>query len=117
MAHGWASRAALGGLLLSLSACYAGWGYEEPAVATYGTYGATVPMYVPPDIYARPWVWWEGRPAYWVDDRWYWQGPRGWTVFQRPPTLLERQRPYVQQAPPAPRAAPFAYPPPAVRVR
>ncbi|WP_394848423.1 hypothetical protein LZC95_13295 [Pendulispora brunnea] len=89
----------------------------EPAYTT--VYGA--------EVYSQPYVVYEGRPHYYVHDHWVYSTPRGWMTYRNPPPALERQRPYVQQAPPAYRqpVAPPAYrqpaypagrPPRAVRV-
>ena len=106
---------ALLGALALLPACAA---TVEPEPPVYGGYATVYTTSVPEDIYARPYVYYAGRPAYYVQGRWYTESPRGWVYYRSAPPELERHRPYVQQAPPAPRTAPYAYPPePAVRVR
>lgn len=87
--------------------------YAQPAyVAQPQPYDDSAIVYVdqPPvvDIEAYPSVAFEGGNAYFVDGRWYRRGPRGWGYYrQEPPELyrqrgyVERQRGYVQQAPPA----------------
>ncbi len=56
---------------------------------------------MPADIYSYPSTTYEGRPVYLYRDRWYYQDGGRWTHYQNPPPALVRQRPYVQQAPPA----------------
>lgn len=94
---------AVGSLLLA-AGCTA---HVSPAPYGYTTVtGATVPV----DIYSRPYVYYDGRPTYWVDGRWYYTAPGGgWNYYRQVPPALDRQRPYVQQAPPAYRQAPPAY--------
>ena len=123
------AKPALTALLLSLlsgtAACTVQ-GYP-PAVGGYETAYADN---VPPDIYTHPHVYFSGGYAYLANDRWYYPSRRGWVVLQREPPQLYRYRTtYVQQAPPAYRGyerepstapvppAPYAYPPPATRVR
>ena len=94
-----------------------------PAVGAYSTvYAQDVPV----DIYAYPHTSFEGRDAYLVGDHWYYPSERGWVVLRTEPPQLHRYRSnYVQQAPPAyppgqyyeRSPAPYAYPPPATRVR
>jgi hypothetical protein len=75
----------------------------------------------PADIYTYPSVVYQGRPTYWVQGRWVYRDPGGrWMHYRREPPELYRQRPHLQQAPPAyPQQAPppSHYPPPAVRVQ
>ena len=53
----------------------------------------------PADIETYPSVVYEGRPVYFVNDRWYYrQGPE-WVYYRREPAPLYRQRDYVRQAP------------------
>lgn len=56
---------------------------------------------VPANIEAYPSTTYEGRPVYLYNDRWYYRDNGRWTYYQNPPPALVRQRPYVQQAPPA----------------
>lgn len=57
--------------------------YNDPVV-----YVETVPSYV----YQQPAVYYRGYPAYWVDNRWYYQSPSGWVVFRREPAHLHQYR-------------------------
>ncbi|MEO6576963.1 MAG: hypothetical protein ABIP89_24150 [Polyangiaceae bacterium] len=119
------SSAALAGAL-SLTAC-------APRVGAYGAVYATT---VPYDIYSYPHVPYEGSNAYLVGNQWYYPQRHGWVVLRDEPPALYRYR-SVQVAPPAPPPyyygprdygapqpypqpyprAPYAYPPPAQRVR
>lgn len=58
---------------------------------------------VPGDIYSYPSTTYAGRPVYLYRDRWYYQEAGSWRHYENPPPALVRQRPYVQQAPPATR--------------
>lgn len=83
--------------------------------------------YVPPRIETYPSVVYEGRPVYYVDGYWYVHEGPGWMYYRQEPPELYRQRPYVQQAPPAYHAPTHPAPaqpappvqaaPPATRVR
>jgi len=66
--------------------------YSDPVV-----YVDTVPDY----LYAQPVVYYRGYPAYWVDNRWYYQSSRGWLVFQREPAQLYQHRVRVRPRPQA----------------
>jgi len=104
---------ALAGTLVSLAGCYV---EPEPA---YG-YTTLTSAPAPVDAYSYPYVYYEGRPTYWVQGRWYYTTPgAGWQYYRVPPPALERQRPYIQQAPPAyrqtPYSTPYTTPPPAMR--
>jgi hypothetical protein len=47
----------------------------------------------PPDyVYYEPRVYYRGRYAYLVDDRWYYPTDRGWVVFREEPRELQRYR-------------------------
>lgn len=82
---------------------------------------------VPPHIETYPYVIYEGRPVYYVGERWYYRRGPSWVYYRSEPAVLHRQRPYVQQAPRAyPRreyrrpeysAPPPRYAPPATQVR
>ncbi len=96
-------------------------------------YSVTEVSSAPVSIETYPHTTYEGSEVYLYNDRWYYRDHhRGnrWVYYQNPPPALERQRPYVQQAPPARRyeaprpvapVAPAAPPPqsapPAVRVQ
>ncbi len=82
----------------------------QPATVTAETveYEYVAP---PPDIESRPYVVYEGAPTYYVEGRWYRRTPRGWGYYRSEPAPLVRQRPYVQQAPPAYRRGPQQAPP------
>jgi hypothetical protein len=123
------AKPVLAALVLSLLGGTAACAVEEypPAVGGY----ATVYAYdVPPNIYAYPHAYFEGGYAYLANDRWYYPSRGGWVMLRREPPQLYRYRTtYVQPAPPAYRGyerepyrapvppAPYAYPPPATRVR
>jgi hypothetical protein len=100
--------------LAILPACMAEVETRPPVVQGYATYYATT---LPSDIYSQPYVVYNGHPTYWAEGHWYFETPRGWVTFREEPPYLYRQRTFVQQAPPAPRTSPYAYPPPATRVR
>lgn len=57
----------------------------------------------PPTVYVDglPYVTYGGVPTYFYGDRWYQRRPGGWGYLRVEPYELRRQRPYVQQAPPA----------------
>ena len=78
--------------------CYA-YAEPEPVTATYEVTSA------PPDveIESAPYVVYEGHPTYWYGGRWYYRDrdDRRWRYYREEPPTLQRQRPYVQQAPPA----------------
>lgn len=74
--------------------------------------------YVPADIELYPHTYYEGRVVYLVNDRWYYRHGPGWVYYRSEPRPLYsqrqyyyrqygrspyvyRERPYVQQAPPA----------------
>jgi hypothetical protein len=85
-------------------------GAPEPVcVGGYSAVFATPPA----DVYLYPRASFAGRNAFWVHDRWFYDGPQGWVIFRQEPPPLQRFRSFVQQAPPAPRS-PAA---PARRVR
>lgn len=46
----------------------------------------------PVRVYERRSVAYHGRPAYLVDDRWYYRSERGWLYFKDEPTELRRAR-------------------------
>jgi hypothetical protein len=105
---------------------------------TVGGYATAYADDVPVDIYAYPHVYFSGGYAYLVRDRWYYPSEGRWVMLRtEPPQLYRYRSTYRQQAPPAyapgyepyyrrneqgpyvPPAppAPYAYPPPANRVR
>lgn len=90
----------MAGLSAALATCLPGcYASVEPAYAEAD--------YVPADITTYPHTYYEGRDVYFVNDRYYYQGPEHHWVYYRtaPRPLVERravvvrQRPYVQQAP------------------
>jgi hypothetical protein len=123
-----------GCFLLASAAMTLGFGcaarvYSEPA----GVYPAPVEgdaiVYVdtvPPNIGIYPHYYYGGVDAYYVEGRWYRQGPHGWGYYRQEPSELARQRTYVQQAPAprersyvqvapaAPRETPYVAPRPGV---
>jgi hypothetical protein len=118
--------------LSTLPGCLARVG--PPAVGGYATvYADTVPV----NVYSYPHVWYDGDYAYLVGSQWYYPSAGGWVVLRSEPQELYQYRAsygygypggygaapgygygqtYRQAAPPAYRA-PYAYPPPAQRVR
>jgi hypothetical protein len=81
---------------MTLLGCYATWG-PDPVYVTSGSIG-----YVPYDYYNYPYVYYGGHPTYWINNHWYWHDSGVWHYYPTEPPALYRQRPYVQQAPPAP---------------
>ncbi len=75
----------------------------------------------PVDIETRHRATYEGRPVYFYRDHWYYRDGSRWNYYRQEPPALYRQRPYVQEAPPARRhyrvESPPASAPPAVQVR
>ena len=57
--------------------------------------------YAPPNVGAYPSVVYEGHPNYYVGGRWYYRHRGKWVYYRNEPSMLYRQRTYVQQAPPA----------------
>jgi hypothetical protein len=62
---------------------------------------------VPTNVTVYPHTVYQGRTVYFVNGRWYYPHGRHWYAYRTEPAGLARQRPYVQQAPPA--YAPPAY--------
>ena len=58
----------------------------------------------PVNIYAYPHTEYCGSVVYYVDGRWYRPYNNRWYYYRSEPPALARQRPYVQQAPPARRS-------------
>jgi hypothetical protein len=58
----------------------------------------------PPRIHYYPQTRYHGRPAYLVEDRWYYSTPRGWAYFREEPRELRayRQQRHVRRAAPIP---------------
>ncbi|MDB5212540.1 MAG: uncharacterized protein JWO86_467 [Myxococcaceae bacterium] len=81
----------------SLGGCYVR-SRPEPIYAT--TEVSAAPAV---DIAAYPSVVYEGRPVYLYNNRWYYRDGDRWGYYRNEPPYLERQRPYVQSAPPASR--------------
>jgi len=80
--------------------------YADPVQASGGPYGDDGIVYVdtaPVNIELYPHYGYDGGQAYYVDGRWYHQGPRGWGYYRQEPPELQRQRGYAQQAAPASR--------------
>jgi hypothetical protein len=91
----WMSAAAI---LLS-AAVWGGCTAEvEPAPAAYPTEDVDV---VPSEVESAPYVMYEGRPVHYYQGRWYFRNRNSWSYYRNEPPALYRQRPYVQQAPPA----------------
>lgn len=65
---------------------------------------------VPVELETYPRVYYRGGYAYLAEDRWYYQGPRGWVIFREEPRELYRYRTALPREHRARRA-----PPPRVR--
>jgi hypothetical protein len=78
-------------LAVSLSACLA---RGRPA-------SVYVEASAPVGVETYPYVYYEGRPVYWVDGHWYHRRGPQWGYYREAPPALERQRAYVQRAPSA----------------
>jgi hypothetical protein len=96
--------------------------YAEP-VGTVEVTSAPVVNYE-----AYPHTVYQGRTVYYVNNRWGYPHPGGWSYYRTEPQELVRYRHYVETAPPAPRYQRPRYeqrerepereaPPPAVQVR
>ena len=84
--------------------------YADPVQASVASSGDDSVVYVdaaPVNIELYPHCAYEGGYAYYVDGRWYHQGPRGWGYYRQEPPELQRQRGYVQQAGAAPHERPY----------
>lgn len=99
--RGGLSRTWLSGLAASAVALLA-----SGCVATVGTeaefeYGAPVVAVqeVPVDVYAYPSVVYRDGYAYYVRDRWYYNGPRGWVLFRTAPPELASRAHVVRRVP------------------
>jgi hypothetical protein len=127
-----------GGLLLASAAMALGAGcavpvYSEPVAVTPAPVASDAIVYVdavPSNIEIYPHYYYSGGYVYYLNGRWYRQGPRGWGYYRQDPPDLARQqhydhapqqgyvgsreRNYVEVAPPAPREAPYAAPRPGV---
>jgi len=91
--------------------------YSEPVRVYPAPVDTDAVVYVdraPPNIEMYPHYYYGTGYAYYVDGRWYRQGPGGWGYYRQEPPELARQRPYVQVAPAAPREAPYIPPRPGV---
>jgi hypothetical protein len=53
------------------------------------------------DINTYPHEIYEGRPVYYVNNRWYYRDGGRWAYYRHEPAPLYRRRAYVRQAPPA----------------
>lgn len=102
---------------LSGAACVATVGAEAPAGwVVYGSYVDPVRT-VPSGIYSYPRVIYRGRYAYYADNRWYYDSPRGWVVFRQEPSELARYRVSLRSRPteerryrtPAPQSPRYRY--------
>jgi hypothetical protein len=60
----------------------------------YG-YPTTYVQEAPANIYAYPREPYRGGYAYLVGDSWYYEGPRGWVLFQSAPRELEQRRVHI----------------------
>jgi len=98
--------ALLAGGALALVACHA----EVQPVEPVGEVEVTSAPY---DIETYPHTVYEGRTVYLYNGGWYYHDNGRWARYRNEPGQLReyRQRHYVQQAPPAPRAYPNSAPP------
>jgi hypothetical protein len=78
-------------LLLLAPACYVG---AEPAYVTA--------QVEPAHVHTYPRTYYEGRPVYLIDGRWYFQERGRWVYYREEPDTLDRERTYIEQAPRAP---------------
>jgi hypothetical protein len=53
------------------------------------------------DVNTYPHEVYEGRPVYWVNNRWYYNNGGRWAYYRHEPAPLYRRRGYVRRAPPA----------------
>jgi hypothetical protein len=93
--------------------------YSEPVRVYPAPVDTNAVVYVdmaPPNIEMYPHYYYGTGYAYYVDGRWYRQGPGGWGYYRQEPPQLARQRPYVQQAPEVARARPYVQQRPYVQV-
>jgi len=74
---------------LGAGACTAGLQTEGTLVYDYPAVYVDPP---PAHVYYEPRVYYRGRYAYLVDDRWYYPTDRGWVVFREEPRELQRYR-------------------------
>jgi hypothetical protein len=68
--------------------------YADDGVA-YDDVGPTI------DINTYPHEVYEGRPVYYVNNRWYYHDGGRWAYYRHEPAPLYRRRAYVRRAPPA----------------
>jgi hypothetical protein len=66
---------------------------EDDAVVSVDT--------APPNIESYPHYYYDGGYAYYVEGRWYRQGPRGWGYYRQEPPQLAHARPNVARQAPA----------------
>lgn len=77
-------------------------------VGAIGCYAYAEPAYVearaaPVEVYQYPRTYYEGRPVYLVNGRWYFVDRGRWHYYRSEPRPLYRERVYIEQAPAAPR--------------
>lgn len=94
---------ALAAAAVALSGCHVHGRVAEPVGYVEVTSG-------PLDVSPYPYTYYEGRPTYYVDGRWMYRDGGTWYTYREPPPALYRQRPYIQQAPPAYQQAPYGTP-------
>jgi hypothetical protein len=97
---------------LAIGGCAASVEPEAPVGYTQVTY-APIPV-ADSTIESYPHTWYENRPVYLVNGRWWYRDGSRWAYYTREPDHLRHTRRYVQEAPPA---GPPASAPPAIRVR
>ena len=96
-----AARIGVACAALALGGCYA---YAEPPVAYVDppvVYAEAAEAPVEVDVQIYPQTQYEGRPVYLYRNRWYYRNGNRWQYYRREPQVLQRQRTYVKQAPPA----------------
>ena len=103
--HNGTALARVGAVLLPCAAMLLGTGcYAEAYPATVSVQPAVVDDdfvtvgvgVVPADIAIYPHYYYGGGYAYYVDGRWYRQGPRGWGYYRRVPPPLAHYEPYAR---------------------
>jgi hypothetical protein len=87
-----AAAAVCAGALASVTGCAATVTATPARTAVLYDYPVVYVDAAPVRVYDRPSVVYHGRPAYLVDDRWYYRSNRGWLYFRDEPLELRRAR-------------------------
>jgi hypothetical protein len=93
----------------TMSALTAGCYVSAEPTPVYATTEVTA---APANIETSPTTVYEGRTVYLYNDHWYYRDGARWSYYQTEPPALNRQRHYVQSAPPAQRGFEPGYVPP-----